>query len=71
VRVREALREHRAQILETESLARLREDAPISNPAEATELWAVPKPDALRALGKLFDELEFKSLQARLAKLID
>ena len=53
-------------MLRTESLARLREDAPIS---ETGPLRAAPSTDALRALGALFDELEFKSLRARLEKL--
>ncbi|MET0793291.1 MAG: 5'-3' exonuclease H3TH domain-containing protein [Polyangiaceae bacterium] len=65
-RVRETLLTHRAQILQTEALAGLRTDAPI---AADSELWAVPTTAALRALGNLFEELEFKSLQARLEKL--
>jgi DNA polymerase I len=65
-RVREALLTHRAQILDTESLARLREDAPIGREGE---LWAAPTTDALHAVSKLFEELEFKSLQSRLEKL--
>jgi DNA polymerase-1 len=65
-RLRETLANHRDQILHTESLARLREDAPVS---ETGPRWAAPSADALRALGNLFDELEFKSLRARLEKL--
>jgi DNA polymerase I len=68
-RVRDALLAHREQILQTESLARLREDAPIGDALGTAELWAAPTSDALRAVGKLFEELEFKSLQARLEKL--
>jgi DNA polymerase-1 len=66
-RTREALLAHREQILHTESLARLREDAPLS---EAGPHWAVPTPTALRALGAVFEELEFKSLLKRLDPLI-
>lgn len=66
VRVRDALLSHRAQILETEALARLREDAPIST---ASLGWAVPTPGAFESLARLFEELEFKSLQSRLAAL--
>jgi DNA polymerase-1 len=65
-RIRDALEAHRDQILHTESLARLREDAPIGG---AEQPWAAPTAGALRAVGKLFEELEFKSLQARLEKL--
>src|SRR3954469_7921020 len=49
-RGREALLAHREQILHTESLARLREDAPI---AASGPLWAAPSPAGLEALGKL------------------
>ena len=65
-RTRETLLAHREQILRTEHLARLREDAPI---APHSVPWSVPTHDALNALSKLFEELEFKSLQARLSKL--
>jgi len=65
-RVREALLAHRQQILSTESLARLREDAPIDS---AHELSSAPSADALRAVSKLFQEVEIKSLQGRLEKL--
>lgn len=65
-RIRETLLEHREQILQTESLARLREDAPIDGSAIG---WAVPPPSAFESLARLFEELEFKSLLSRLAKL--
>ena len=65
-RVREVLLSHREQILHTESLARLREDAPID---AAPIAWAVPAHAAFAALGRLFEELEFKSLLPRLAAL--
>lgn len=66
-RLRETLLAHRHQILRTERLARLHEDAPL--PASGS-YWAVPTPSALQALGGLFEELEFKSLAARLQSLI-
>jgi len=65
-RVRDTLLAHRAQILHTESLARLREDAPID---ASSESWSVPTPMALESLARLFEELEFKSLLARLTAL--
>ncbi len=65
-RVRAALLEHRAQILETESLARLREDAPIDSSAIG---WSVPAPSAFHSLVRLFEELEFKSLLTHLEAL--
>ncbi len=67
-RTREALLGHREQILRTEALARLREDAPL--PAGEPR-WAVPSAHSLSALGELFEALEFKSLRQRLAKLLD
>ena len=67
-RSREALIQYREQILQTESLARLREDAPL--PA-AERYWSVPTLPALEALGRVFEALEFKSLIKRLAPLID
>jgi DNA polymerase-1 len=66
VKLRETLLAHREQILHTESLARLREDAPLR--AELPH-WLAPAPEALQALGARFEELEFKSLLARLQKL--
>jgi len=65
-RLREALASHREQILHTESLARLREDAPI---ASSSVGWAVPTPAAFESLSRLFEELEFKSLLTRLEAL--
>jgi len=65
-RVRATLLSHRDQILNTESLARLREDAPL----EATSSdWSAPTRAALESVAGLFEELEFKSLLARLAAL--
>ncbi|HTA90610.1 MAG TPA: 5'-3' exonuclease H3TH domain-containing protein [Polyangiaceae bacterium] len=65
-RTRETLLAHREQILHTEALARLREDAPLPS---GESYWAVPSPNALSALGELFEQLEFKSLRQRLAQL--
>ncbi len=65
-RVRESIRAHAEQILHTEELARLREDAPLGS-GEAH--WAPPPASAWPALARLFEELEFKSLQPRLAAL--
>ena len=65
-RVRDALRAHHEQILHTESLARLREDAPIDEGALG---WAVPTAAAFESLAGLFEELEFKSLLPRLSAL--
>lgn len=65
-RLREVLLEHREQILDTEELARLRDDAPI---AEHSLGWSVPSPASLDALAQLFEQLEFKSLLTRLAAL--
>ncbi len=65
-RVRDTLLGHRAQILHTESLARLREDAPID---AASRGWGVPTPAALGSLARVFEELEFKSLLTRLEAL--
>lgn len=65
-RVRDALLAHRDQILHTETLARLREDAPID---AASAGWSIPTRAAYEALARLFEELEFKSLRARLAAL--
>jgi DNA polymerase I len=68
VRTRDALIAHREQIFHTESLARLREDAPL--PAQGP-YWSVPSPAALEALGTVFEALEFKSLLKRLPPLIE
>jgi DNA polymerase-1 len=65
-RLRATLSAHREQILHTESLARLREDAPLE---VSSSHWAAPTPSALAALGKLFAELEFRSLLGRLEGL--
>jgi len=64
--VRDALDQHRAQILHTESLARLREDAPI---AASSIGWSIPTQAAFESIAHLFEELEFKSLLTRLAVL--
>lgn len=66
VRMRETLLQHQTQILHTESLARLREDAPIGTSSLG---WSVPTREAFRTLAGLFEELEFKSLQTRLKAL--
>lgn len=65
-RVRDALAQHQAQILRTEALARLREDAPIGAQSLG---WAVPTAEAFHSLAQLFEELEFKSLLKRLQAL--
>ncbi|HEX3855238.1 MAG TPA: 5'-3' exonuclease H3TH domain-containing protein [Polyangiaceae bacterium] len=65
-RTREVLQAHRAQILKTEELARLREDAPIG---DVSARWAAPSAAALAELGKVFEELEFRSLLSRLSSL--
>ena len=67
VRLRDTLHQHHSQILRTEQLATLRDDAPIS---AADPLWAAPSASALRALATLFEELEFKSLLTRLESLL-
>lgn len=66
IRLREVLLAHREQILNTEALARLRDDVPIS---EQSIGWSVPSPASFDALAQLFEELEFKSLLSRLAAL--
>jgi DNA polymerase-1 len=65
-RTRDTLIAHRDQILQTESFARLRDDAPLP---ETGPRWAVPSSSAFDALGQLFAELEFKSLLKRLEAL--
>jgi DNA polymerase-1 len=67
-RLRETLLAHQAQILSTESLARLRDDAPLP---EAGPHWATPSASGLSALAAVFEELEFKSLLKRLQPLIE
>lgn len=57
---------HREQILHTEALARLREDAPI-DPTRVP--WARPDAAALHAVKEVFEQLEFKSLVGRLDAL--
>lgn len=64
-RVREALRAATDQILETERLARLREDVPLPEGPR----FASPGDDGFRRLSTLFTELEFSSLLARVEKL--
>ncbi len=65
-RTRQILGDHRDQILRTEQLARLRVDVPLP-PNEPH--WLVPTPEALSALARVFEALEFKSLLTRLEKL--
>jgi DNA polymerase-1 len=64
-RIAKTLHEYARQILKNEELARLRTDAPL--PA-GPHHGAVTK-QALGELARLFEELEFKSLLPRLAKL--
>lgn len=66
-RIEAILLAHRAQIERTESLARLREDAPID--AQRAP-WSVPTTESWGALRCLFEELEFKSLLTRLDALL-
>jgi hypothetical protein len=66
VRLRETLAAHRIQILQTEELARLREDVPVDS---LSPCWGTPSAEARTAVGKLFAELEFRSLIGRLESL--
>jgi DNA polymerase-1 len=65
-RLRESLRERRAQILETADLARLRDDVPLPEGPRAGPLT----PEAIARVRALFTELEFTSLLARLDALV-
>jgi DNA polymerase-1 len=65
-RVRHTLIAHREQILQTEHLARLRDDVPLGGDDPP---WRVPARSALDALRELFEVLEFRSLLARLDRL--
>jgi DNA polymerase-1 len=65
-KLRETLLAHRSQILHSETLARLREDAPLG---ADKPYWRAPSAAAFDALAALFTELEFKSLLQRLEKL--
>jgi DNA polymerase-1 len=64
-RVREALLTHRDQILSTENLARLRDDVALPEGPRS----AAPTPESVLTLRKIFEELEFRSLRARLDAL--
>ena len=64
-RLRDAIESHRAQILETEDLARLRDEVPLP----AGPRYAALGPESLARLRTLFEELEFTSLRERLEKL--
>jgi DNA polymerase-1 len=64
-RVREALLSHRDQILSTEDLARLRDDVPLPEGPRK----GAPTRENVDELRGLFEELEFKSLKARLDAL--
>jgi DNA polymerase-1 len=64
-RLRQLVLGHAAQIRETETLARLRIDAPLPQPPHL----AAPTAATLRRLRELFEALEFKSLLGRLDKL--
>jgi DNA polymerase-1 len=66
-RARHTLLLHREQILHTEHLARLRDDLELPN---LGALWKAPDPNSLQALRALFEQLEFRSLLARLDVLI-
>lgn len=66
-RVRSILSEHEAQVLAVEELARLRDDAPLP---ELAAHWTVPSGPALAGLKALFETLEFKSLTARVDRLL-
>jgi DNA polymerase I len=65
-RLAELLRRHAEQIVSTERLARLREDAPLPRPPHL----ATPRTDNLLALRQWFEALEFKSLLPRIDRLI-
>lgn len=65
VRLRDALLAHRDQILSTEDLARLRDDVALPE----GPLSATPTRETAVELRKLFEELEFQSLTARLDAL--
>lgn len=65
-RVRAALQQAAPQILETEELARLRHDVPLP---EGPRVSAIDR-DHLLQTRALFEELEFKSLVARIDRLL-
>jgi DNA polymerase-1 len=65
VRLRDVLLAHREQVLSTESLATLRRDVPLGTGPECSPVSAA----AIERLRGLFEELEFKSLVPRLARL--
>jgi DNA polymerase-1 len=64
-KVREAVQTHAAQILETERLARLRDDVPLADAPPTAAL----RRESLSDLADLFQTLEFRSLLPRLEKL--
>jgi DNA polymerase-1 len=64
-RVRDALLAHRDQILSTENLARLHDDVMLPE----GPLSAAPSRESVERLRQLFEELEFRSLRARLDAL--
>jgi len=64
-KVREALREAAARVLTNETLARLRNDVPL----EGTTLSAPLTESSRRRLAAAFEELEYKTLLARLERL--
>jgi len=65
-RLRESIERSAQQILETEALARLREDVPLPDGPR----YAPVGPAALRDVRALFEELEFKSLLPRVDALL-
>lgn len=64
-RIREALEVHRAQLLDTEDLARLRDTVPLPAGPRSGAIT----PEAIARLRALFEELEFASLLGRLDEL--
>jgi DNA polymerase I len=64
-RIGQLLLAHAEQLAQTEALARLRADAPLPAPPH----FATPTAEGLTRLRTWFEELEFKSLLARLDKL--
>jgi DNA polymerase-1 len=65
-RIGQLLLAHAKQLTQTESLARLRSDAPLPPPPH----FAPPSADGLRRLRAWFEELEFKSLLPRIDRLL-
>lgn len=66
IRIRDALLDARARVLLNEDLATLRTDVPLTGNVLAAPVGA----SALQAVSRLFEVLEFKSLQSRLQALV-